>query len=174
MRPLIIVNHRLQTTRALRCPPAPPVFLTVTTPLRDHRPSQTQMISTGQGLRARTTTTRFAQGAKTSITRQHPPRHPANRPTCLRPPRLQCPVLHVLRTLLPQAPPLQTPNVGTAHLPTVLLAQMPPILPAVFSPQAPRTPQQAASQRQSLDFQSPPIGRSSLRRDNNLALSLIL
>jgi len=174
MRALIIVNHRPQTSRALRCPLAPPAFLTVTTPLRDHRPSQTQMISTGQGPRARTTTTRLVQGAKTSITRQHPPRHPTNRLTCLRPPRLQCPALHALRTSPPQALPLPTPSVGTAHLPTVLLAQIPQILPAVSSPQVPHTPQQAASQRQSLDFQSPPIGRSSPRRDNDLALSLIL
>jgi len=172
MRPLIIVNHRPPTTRALRRPPPLPASLTVTSPLPDHRPSQPQMITRGQGLRARTISTLLTRGAKTSITRQYPPRHPTNPPSCLQRPHLHSQALRVSRTIpLPVQPP-PTPSVETVHLPTVLLAQIPPVLSAVVSPQASHTPQQVPSQRQSLDFQSPSIGRPSLRLDNNLVLPL--
>jgi hypothetical protein len=158
MRPLIIVNHRPLTTRALKRLSTPPAFLTAITPLRGRRQSRTQMTTTERGLRARTIITLFTHGAKTSITRQHPPRHPTSPPSCLPPLRRQCPALHALRTPPPPALPLQTPSVETVYPPTALLAQIPPILPPVVSPQAPRILQQAPSQRQSLDFPSPLIG----------------
>ena len=164
MRPLIIVNHRPQTTRAPRRPPALPAFLTVTTPLRDHRPSQIRMISTGRGLHARTIITLLTQGAKTSITRQHRPRHLTSRLSPFRPLHPQCPAPRALRTpRLPAWPP-QTPDVETVHPPTALLAPIPPIPSALFTLQVSHTPQQAPFQRQSLDFQPPSIGHSSPTR----------
>ena len=172
MQPLIIVNHRPQTTRAPRRPPSSPAFPTVITPLRDRQQTLTRMNTTGRGLRARTIITPFTQGAKTSITPQHPPRHPTGRPFYLQAPHLRCPALHASQTLLLPVWPPPTPSVEIVHLPTVLLAQICPILPAVFSPQVPRIPQQALSQRQFLDFPSLLIGCSSLPHDNNLVFWL--
>ena len=171
IRPLIIVNHRPQTPRALRRPPAPPAFRTVTTPLRDHPQSQPQMTTTGRSHRARTIITLLTQGAKTSITRQHPPRHLTSHFSYLPPPHPRCPAQHALRMSQTVLPPL-TLSDETVHLPTVLQTQIFPILPAVVSPQAPPTLQQALSQRQSLDFPSPLIRPSSLQRDNNLLFPL--
>ena len=145
-RPLIIVNHRPQTPRALRRPLAPPAFQTVTILLRDHPQSQPRMTTTGRSLRARTIITPFTQGAKTLITPRHPPRHLTNRFSCLPPPHPRCPAPHALRTSLTALTP-PTLSVGTVHLPTVLLAQISPILPAAVSPKSPPIPQQALYQR---------------------------
>ena len=172
MRPLIIVNHRPQTPRAPRRPPAPPAFLTVITPLRGHPQSQPRMTTAERGLRAKTIITLFTRGAKTSITPPHPPRHPTSPLSCPPPLHHHCQALHVLRTPPLTALPLPTHSAETVHLPTVLLPQIPPILPAAVSSQVLRILHQAPSHRQSLDFPSSLIGRSSLRRHNNLTLSL--
>lgn len=174
MRPLIIVNHRPRTPRAPRRPPALPVFLNAIIPLRGHRQSQPRMTTTERGLRARKIITLFTQGAKTSITPQLPPRHLTSLPSCRPPPHPHCQALHVSRTLHPTALPLPTPSVETVHLPTVLLAQISPILPAVVSPRVPRILRQALFHRQSPDFPSPSIGRSSLQLDNNPSSSFNL
>ena len=154
MPPLIIVNPRPQTTRPPRRPPAPPASLTVTTPLPDHRLSPARMITTGRGLRARTSTILPTQGAKTSITRRRLPRHLTSLLSCLRPLHPQCPAPRALRTPPPTVWPLPTPNVETVHPPTALPTRIPPILPPVVGLQVSHTPQRATSQRQSLDFQS--------------------
>ena len=126
----------------------------------------------GRSHHARTIITLLTQGAKTSITRQHPPRHLTSRFSCLPPPHPRCPALHALRMSQTVLPP-PTLVVETVHLPTSLPIRIFPILPAVVSLQVPPTPQQALPQRQSLDFPSPLLRPSSPQRDNNLLLPLI-